>query len=389
MNAKRNFFIAAGASALVLAAGSAAFADEPVFGGTTGSAPVSTVVNGTPVTTTAGGSESVAPYQTYVTTTTPQTVNSTTAPTTTGVSNTIGGNTYTGTITVSGQGSQSQTSASTATTTWNPGPPPTPTGAPVISTVVTPVGTATITAISASGSVGTLATPSFGAVLTSGGFISPTAVSATENDVYQSASGVTYSTYVGEATYDPGTGNVAVSLPSAPTSSTSIGSGGISTSGSISASTVSATTVSAGTVYADTVSAGTVSANEVDTNYLALTPSAAGDTVIDAGGGRISNLANGTAPGDAVNLFQLQSGLNNLRKQAASGTAVAAAMSGNYFLPGKKFSVNANLSDYLGEGAFAFNLGYMITPSIAINAGVASAFSYGGTAGRIGATYGF
>jgi hypothetical protein len=163
-----------------------------------------------------------------------------------------------------------------------------------------------------------------------------------------------------------------------------IGSGGILTTGTISASTVSATTVSAGTVYADVVSA-----NTVDTNYVALTPAAAGDTVIDAGGGKISNLANGTAPGDAVNLFQLQSGLNNLRKQAASGTAVAAAMSGNYFLPGKKFSVNANLSDYLGEGAFAFNLGYLITPNIAINAGVASAFSYGGTAGRIGATYGF
>jgi hypothetical protein len=382
MNFNRKFFVAAGASALVLAAGSAAFADEPVFGGTTGSAPVTTTTNNTPVTTVAGGSETSAPFQTFVTTTTPQTVNSTTAPTTTGVSASVGGNTYTGTITVSGQGSQNQTQAVTATTTWNPGPPPTPTGPPVNTTVIT-TGAQTITAVSASGSVGTMATPSFGAVLSSGGFVSANAVSATENDVFQDTSGVTYSTYQGTATYDPGTGNVIVSLPSTATSSTSIGSGGISTSGTISASTVSATTVSAGSVFADLVSA-----NEVDTNKLVVSPGSDGVS-IDAGGGKISNLANGTAPGDAVNLAQLQAGLNNFRKQAASGTAVAAAMSGAYFLPGKRFSITGNLSDYLGEGAFAFDIGYLITPNIALNASVASAFSYGGTAGRIGATYGF
>ena len=365
MNANRKFFIAAGATALVLAAGSAAFADEPVFNGTTGSAPTSTVVNGSSTTKTTG-SESVAPYTAVTTTVQNQTVNSTTAPTTTAISGTVGGQAYTGTVTVSGTGSQNQTSTTTLTQVYNPGPPPTPNGPPVPGgPIITPVGTATITEVSASGwasSSGKMPTPSYESTLTSYGAVVNGTVTAEEDAKSASVSGETWSQYIGTATYNPGTGNVTVSLPSAPTATTSIGAGGISTSGSVDAATVSAGTVTATNVSAGTVTAGTVNATQVNATSIALTPVNAGNSVINAGGGRITNLANGIAPGDAVNLYQLQAGLNNLSKVAAQGTAVAAAMSGAYFLPGKKFSVNLNLSDYLGEGAFAFNAGYLDHP---------------------------
>lgn len=408
-NRSHKGLLIAGASAFAIVFGAGvALAQVPVFNGTTGSAPTQSVVNGTSMTTTTG-SKSVAPYTAVTTTVQNQTVNSTTAPTTTAITGTTpDGIAYTGAVTVSGTGSQGQTSTTTLTDVYNPGPPPTLITSTPGGPTVAAVGDATITAVSANGSVGAMATPTFGAVLSTSGTPVNGVVTATETDVSQSSAGTTYSTFVGTATYAPTTGLVSVALPSTPASSTSIDSAGMTVSdssgnaasigpaavivsdGSGNTSTLTSTSLTTGTVTAKTIDATTLNATTLNTGTLnANVGGAAGAVGINAGNGRISNLANGINPGDAVNLAQLQGGLNHLSSVAAGGTAVAAAMSGNIFVPGKRFGFNVNFATYLGQGAFAANVGYLVTPNIAINAGVASGFQYGGTAGRFGGTVGF
>ncbi len=78
-----------------------------------------------------------------------------------------------------------------------------------------------------------------------------------------------------------------------------------------------------------------------------------------------------------------------LRKDMQGATAVAVAMGGGAFLPNKRLNLTANVAGYEGEGAFAAQLGYLVTPSVALNVGVAKSFSAGGTAGRAGVTFGW
>ncbi len=61
--------------------------------------------------------------------------------------------------------------------------------------------------------------------------------------------------------------------------------------------------------------------NPNDPNTVSLTSNG-----INAGGNKISNVAPGTRPTDAVNVSQLRDGLNDVRDEAAGGIAGAAAM---------------------------------------------------------------
>lgn len=128
-------------------------------------------------------------------------------------------------------------------------------------------------------------------------------------------------------------------------------------------------------------------------------------------GGRITNLGNGTAATDAVNLGQLNSAVATLNgsitslsgtvsslaalvaeneRHADAGTAVATALSGGVFLPGNTFNLTANVGSYRGETALAAQVGILVSPNVALNAGVATGLnSYGGTAVRGGFTVGF
>jgi len=78
------------------------------------------------------------------------------------------------------------------------------------------------------------------------------------------------------------------------------------------------------------------------------------------GGTRISNVAPGILPTDAVNLGQLnqvQSQVGSVARIAYSGTAMAFAMSGTYLptlYPGEK-TVGVGLGNYKGYGAVALN----------------------------------
>jgi hypothetical protein len=82
--------------------------------------------------------------------------------------------------------------------------------------------------------------------------------------------------------------------------------------------------------------------------------------------------------------------LRRLDRKLAGSTAVAVAMSGNAFLPDKRFNLTGNLATYDGAYAAALQVGAMISPNAAINAGVAKNFNKRGkTAARVGFTVGW
>jgi hypothetical protein len=79
-----------------------------------------------------------------------------------------------------------------------------------------------------------------------------------------------------------------------------------------------------------------------------------------------------------------------VKNDIATATAVAVALGGNSFLPGKKFNLTVNVGSYDGESALAAQFGFMVNDSLAINGGVASGFGSGSsTAVRGGFTYGW
>jgi hypothetical protein len=387
----RTIRFAASASLLAI---SATAAHAQAFNGTTGAAPTTSTVVGTSTTNTTGDS-SVAPFQNVTTTVQQQVLNSTTAPATSAVTTTVNGATYGGNVTVGGTGSQNQTATASLTNTFDGGLPPVLLTSVASPTVVANVGAATVTAVSASGFVGSAALANnYQATLATSGPVTNGSVVATEDSTTVSQTGLTFAQRVGTATYDPSTGNVTVALPAGATSSTSISSAGITTTGGLTAATMAAAT---GTFT--TVNAGVINAN---------VGGAAGAAAINAGGGRITNVAAATANTDAVNLGQmntaigvvsaqlatqvtaLNGSINNAIRRADAGTAVAVAMGGGYFLPGKKVALNVNYGNYRGESAVAGNIGFLVSDNFALNAGVATGFNdFGGTAFRVGGSVGF
>lgn len=94
--------------------------------------------------------------------------------------------------------------------------------------------------------------------------------------------------------------------------------------------------------------------------------------------------------GFGAQLGMLDSRIDRLEQHVASSTAVATAMSGNAFLPDMKFNLTANVATYDGAHAGSIQLGALVSPHVAINAGVATGFNRNGkTAGRVGVTFGF
>lgn len=335
------------------------------FDGTYVGPVTSTTTVGNSTTETTGDS-TTAPFENTTTTYTEETVNSTLAPSNAAVSTTVNGVTYTGSVSYEGDGGQDQIHETSITNTYDPGPPPSVLSTVVNPDVITPVGDPQVTSVSAYGVIGN--PNNFGAELSTSGPIVDGSVVATENSVVTTSSGVTFAQRVGTATYDPGAGEVIVSLPTAPTSFTSITANGISTSGNISAG-------------------GNITAGGI--------VSAAG---FNANGGRITNVGAAVDGTDAVNLDQVNSLIatnsaylsRDLRKRSDAGTAVAVAMSGGMFLPDKQFNLTMNVGGYRSEGAIAAQLGYLVSENIAINAGVAKGFSkYGRVAYRGGVSVGF
>lgn len=89
-------------------------------------------------------------------------------------------------------------------------------------------------------------------------------------------------------------------------------------------------------------------------------------------------------------LDQIDGRLDRLEDRVSSGTAVAVAMGGATFLPDMKFNLTANVATYGGAHAGAMQLGALVTPHVALNAGVATGLNRGGkTAARAGFTIGW
>ena len=97
---------------------------------------------------------------------------------------------------------------------------------------------------------------------------------------------------------------------------------------------------------------------------------------------------------DVALLFLEDIAINNriddANDRAASGSAVAIAMGGAMFLPDKTFNLTGNMGLYRGAWAGAMNVGAMISPNAAINAGIGAGFNKKGKVGaRAGFTFGW
>ncbi|RKE39819.1 trimeric autotransporter adhesin [Paraburkholderia sp. BL23I1N1] len=91
---------------------------------------------------------------------------------------------------------------------------------------------------------------------------------------------------------------------------------------------------------------------------------------------RITNVAAGQAPGDAVNMQQFQGGMNEMARNAYSGTASAIALT---MVPevdaNKNLAIGVGTAGYKGYQAVAVGLSARVTQSIKVKlgAGISSA----------------
>lgn len=365
----RDKIIVGTAIGFCLAAGSTAHAQE--YNDTLGS------IVGAPVTTDVGdpvisqvGDQTVDPYQNTITSEQTQTVTSTGSGFQ-GVSTTINGNTYFGFMSVSGEGSQNQVVTDTQVNQYDPNNVLAPPTVVSTSSSTDPSGDPTVTAVSATGFVGSA--PRYSSTLTTGEEITDNSVVATQNSSLLNSAGITFEQRVGTATYNPTDGSVTVSLPEGPTSSTSITSSGLTTTGTVAATNVTAATVS----VTSSLNMNNNRISNVGTPTLATDAATKGyvDTAI---------------AGVNSSLTSLNALVENNRKRSDAGIATAVALSGGTFLPNKKINLTANVGAFRDEVAVAAQLGVLVSENLALNAGVATSLhSYGGTAVRGGFTLGF
>nr|WP_260854143.1 YadA-like family protein [Paraburkholderia sp. BCC1886] len=101
---------------------------------------------------------------------------------------------------------------------------------------------------------------------------------------------------------------------------------------------------------------------------------------------RITNLADGKAPTDAVNMRQMQSGMTELGRNAYSGVAAATALA---MIPevdqNKNFAIGVATANYKGYQASAVGASARITPNLKIKIGAGT--GSGGTTIGAGASY--
>lgn len=98
----------------------------------------------------------------------------------------------------------------------------------------------------------------------------------------------------------------------------------------------------------------------------------------DAHGTRLDMLEGAT--------LDIRQDLRQLDERLAGSTAVAIAMGGAAFLPGKRMNLTGNVATYDGAVAGAVQVGALVSDSFAVNAGVATNFN---KRGKVGARVGF
>ena len=89
-------------------------------------------------------------------------------------------------------------------------------------------------------------------------------------------------------------------------------------------------------------------------------------------------------------MLDLDDRIGDVDRRSRGGTAVAIALGGNSFLPGKQFNLTGNVGTYRGAVAGSLQVGAMVSENTAFNAGVATGLNKGGKIGaRAGFTFGW
>jgi autotransporter adhesin len=117
------------------------------------------------------------------------------------------------------------------------------------------------------------------------------------------------------------------------------------------------------------VAAGTLSANSFD----AVNGSQLYETNqnVAANSSAIGTL-NTQVTGLHDDVTRLGDAIERLDSSGRAGTATAIALTGNAFLPDQKFNLTGNVATYRGAYAAALQIGALISPNVAVNAGVST-----------------
>ena len=160
------------------------------------------------------------------------------------------------------------------------------------------------------------------------------------------------------------------------TTTTFAASGNASVGGTLAvtgATTLSSTLAVTGT----TTTHGITNTGAISTTTLATTGNASVGGTLNMNGNKITNVANGTAIGDAVNYGQLQ----ETRKMLSGGIASTAAMANIPLVDtNKTFAVGVALGGYDGQSAIAVGASYRMSPSTVFRGSVS-----GGSAAKTAA----
>lgn len=109
---------------------------------------------------------------------------------------------------------------------------------------------------------------------------------------------------------------------------------------------------------------------------------------------RITNVAAGIDPTDAVNVGQLNASvgqlnanLNNGLTRAYEGSAIALALGGGFIPDNKRYAIAVNWGGYHGTSAFGAIGLFRINDNFIVDGGVGVGVSKGDVGGRVGLTY--
>jgi hypothetical protein len=114
---------------------------------------------------------------------------------------------------------------------------------------------------------------------------------------------------------------------------------------------------------------GALAANGgVTTTTLSTSGNASVGGDLDMTNGQIRNVANGTAPGDAVNFGQLE----NTRKSLAGGIAAVSAMANIPMVDnGKTFAIGVGVGSHDGQSAIAMGASYRVNANTLVRGSIA------------------
>jgi autotransporter adhesin len=105
---------------------------------------------------------------------------------------------------------------------------------------------------------------------------------------------------------------------------------------------------------------------------------------------RITNVAPGIDPTDAVNVSQLNSSVASLSSgitRAYEGSAIAMALGGGFIPDNKRYAITANWGGYHGTSAFGVIGLFRVSDNLIVDGGVGVGVSRGDVGGRVGLTY--